>query len=195
MPVPVFSTGEVLTAANMNAVGLWRVTGCTVTSAGGTAATASNGVITVGSGNTSVTVNNAFSTDYDNYLIFWNGGTMSNDTAMKLRLGTTNTNYFGTLVYTPNYTGTTIAAISDNAADFFTYIGGGNTNQAQAQVTLLGPNTATRTFINAPHISYGTVIGSYSGYQTSTTQFTSFRFEPFSGTMSSGTIRVYGYRK
>ncbi len=45
---PVFAAGDVLGAADMNAVGLWRVTTCTVSSAGGTAATASNGVITIG---------------------------------------------------------------------------------------------------------------------------------------------------
>jgi hypothetical protein len=70
MPTPpTFSVGQFNTAAYMNAIGLWRVTTCTVSSTGGTAATASNGVITIGAGNTSVTVVNAFSADFDNYLV------------------------------------------------------------------------------------------------------------------------------
>ncbi len=67
---PDFTVGQVLTAAQMNSIGLFRVTTCTVSSVGGTAATVSNGVVTIGTGNTSVTVNNAFSSDYQSYRIF-----------------------------------------------------------------------------------------------------------------------------
>lgn len=194
MPVPVFSVGETLTSAAMNAVGIWRITTCTASFAGGTAGTASNGVITIGTNNTSVTISNAFSSSFNNYLIIWQGGTMSGDTALKCQLGSTTTGYYGSYVYSL-YTGTTTTAAGDNNASSFTYVGGGNASAAMASFNLYGPNTATRTYCDASDIGYGTQFGRYSGIEISSTQHTGFSLIPFSGTMSSGTIRVYGYNK
>ena len=143
----------------------------------------------------SVVVTGAFSSTYDNYFITWQGGTMSGDTALKLQLGSTVTGYYGAFIYTPNYAGTTVSTVGDNNATSFTYSGGGNASQAQANFYLSGPNTATRTYINAGQISYGTVFGNYTGIELGTTQHTAFTFIPFSGTMANGTVSVYGYRK
>ena len=52
MTYPVFATGDVLNASDMNAVGLWLVK-----------------TQTIGSGVGSVAVTGAFSADYDNYKI------------------------------------------------------------------------------------------------------------------------------
>ena len=54
MTFPVFATGDVLNASDMNAVGMWLVKSQTV-----------------GSGVSSVTVTGAFSSDYDNYRIVY----------------------------------------------------------------------------------------------------------------------------
>lgn len=195
MTYPVFSAGEVLTAANMNAVGLWRITTCTVTSAGGTAATASNGVITVGSGNTSVTVSNAFSSSFDNYKIIYTGGTMSVSTALKLQMGSTTTGYYGAYVYGVS-TGTTVSAANDNNTSSFTYAGGNSdTISTHLDVDLLAPNLAHQTALIAPMVHYSTNFGQYSGVLANTTAYTAFTLIPFSGTMTGGTIRVYGYNK
>ena len=143
----------------------------------------------------SVVVTGAFSSTYDNYFVTWQGGSMSGDTALKLQLGSTVTGYYGAFIHTPTYAGGTALSAGDNNASAFTYSGGGNASQAQASFYLAGPNTATRTYLNAPQISYGTVFGSYTGIELSTTQHTAFTLIPFSGTMVNGTVTVYGYRK
>jgi len=56
MSFPSFASGEVLTAADMNAVGLWLVK-----------------TQTVGTGVPSVVVTDAFSANYDNYLVTISG--------------------------------------------------------------------------------------------------------------------------
>jgi hypothetical protein len=177
MSFPSFATGEVLTAADMNAVGLWLVK-----------------TQTVGTGVSSVTVTAAFSSEYTNYLIQWTGGTMSADTALKLKLGSNASGCFGAFIHTPNYTGTSVSNAGDSNTAFFTYCGSGNSSQAQSSVLVQGPNTATRTFVVSGQVSYSTAFGTYTGLDSSTTQHTAFTFEPFSGTMTGGTIRVYGYR-
>ena len=182
MAIKTFTTGEVLTASDTNTY------------------LANSGLVyvksqTVGSGVASVTVSSAFSSTYDNYLITWQGGSMSGDTALKLQLGSTTSQYYGAFIHTPNYAGTTVQNAGDNNTASFTYAGGGNSSQAISQIYLSGPNTATRTYITSSIVSYGTVFGTYSGVQLDTTQFTAFTFIPFSGTMTGGTITVYGYRK
>jgi hypothetical protein len=178
MSFPSFATGEVLTAADMNAVGLWLVKTQTV---GSTAVP-------------SVTVTGAFSSQYDNYIVTWQGGTMSADTALKFRLGSNTNNCFGAFIHAPNYLASSVVNVGDNNTAFFTYAGGGNSGGAHSYLYIQGPNKPTRTYINSGLINYSTTFGTYVGSNFNTTQFTDFTFEPFSGTMVDGTIRVYGMR-
>ena len=64
---PTFSSGAVLTAAQMNSVGMWLVK-----------------TQTVGTAVSSVTVTGAFSADYDNYLILMSGGTGSDSASISI---------------------------------------------------------------------------------------------------------------
>lgn len=176
MPVPVFTTGEVLTAANMNAVGLWLVK-----------------TETVGSGASSKVVTGAFSADYDNYLVTYSGGTMSASTALTLKLGSTATGYYGVYNYA-NYATAAWAAAVDNNGVSFTYFGGGDTNSCAGRMTIMGPNLAKPTRVESGPIHYGNNFGTYTGIEASSTQHTAFTIAPFTGTFSGGTIRVYGYR-
>jgi hypothetical protein len=179
MPTPPdFTNGTALDASSLNALGLWLVKTQAV---GGVAVP-------------SVVVTGAFSSTYDNYLILWQGGTMSGDTALKLQLGSTVTGYYGAFLHTPNYAGSTAQSAGDNNSSSFTYGGGGNASQAQASLTVIGPNKSGRTYLNSAQISYGTVFGTYSGIEIGSAQHTGFTLIPFSGTMTGGTIRVYGYR-
>jgi hypothetical protein len=82
MPVPDFSPGEVLTAAAMDSIGLWLVK-----------------TVTIGSAVTSVPVADAFSSTYDNYLITVNGGASSTPNEIRLRLGSSTTNYFYQILF------------------------------------------------------------------------------------------------
>ena len=175
MPVPDFSPGEVLTAAAMDSIGLWLVKSQAV-----------------GTGVSSVTVTGAFSADYDSYLITWQSGTMSGDTALKLQLGSIVTGYYGTFIYGTTAGGLFVAA--DNNTSIATYGGGGVSIGAISSLVLFNPNKAIRTSISSQYIAYSANFGTYQGVENSTTQHTDFTLIPFSGTMTGGTIRVYGYR-
>lgn len=189
---PTFSAGAVLTAAQMNAVGMWRITSCTVTSTGGTGATASNGVITIGTGNTTVTVSNAFSADYNVYRIVWTGGTANATTAIGIQLGATVTAYYGARV--ASSTAGVAAFLGDNPSALWTVPAVASTTQGYIDATLYNPFAATRTGIHAVYIEGTGAVGTYTGYQDSNTSFTSFVLDPTgANTLTGGTLRVYGY--
>lgn len=176
MTFPVFASGDILGASDMNAVGSWLVRSQTV-----------------GTGVTSVTVNNAFSADFDNYLVTYTGGTMSAATALTLKLGTTASGYYGLYNYA-DYATLAWASAADNNSGAFTYFGGGDSNSCAGRMTLLGPNIAKPTRVESGPIHYGNNFGTYTGIEASSTQQTAFTIAPFTGTMTGGTIRVYGYR-
>lgn len=197
---PDFTAGQVLTAAQINAGGLWRITTCTVSSAGGTAATASNGVITVGTGNTSVTISNAFSADFENYKIVFSGG--QNSVAEKINLQLTssgtvsNTGYYGTLVWVSVSTAA-VSGAADNNASQFSFAGGGagpNNGATSLDLDLLSPFLAIRTRLHNAQTLYGTVYGTYTGLHDVASSYDGFKLTIGAGTMTGGTIRVYGYR-
>jgi hypothetical protein len=175
MSYPVFASGDVLNASDMNGVGLWLVKTQTINTAV-----------------SSVAVTGAFSSTYDNYLITVSGGTMSVDTALGCQLGSTTTGYYGGFIYgTSAGVGPTLA--TDNNGSKATYVGGGS-NNTTAYFQVLAPNLAKYTRFVATGINYSTTYGSYSGTEASATQHTAFTLIPFSGTMTGGTIRVYGIR-
>ena len=176
MSYPVFASGDVLNASDMNAVGLWRVKSQTV----GTAVA-------------SVTVASAFSADYDNYRVIYSGGTMSAGTALTFKLGTATANVYGVYQYVTYTTGVYSNAVDSNSS-FFTYFGGGDTVSAAGVMDLLGPNVAKPTRVVSGPIHYGNIFGTYTGIQADSVQYTAFTIAPFTGTFTGGTIRVYGYR-
>jgi hypothetical protein len=191
---PDFSVGATLTAAQMNAVGLWRITGCTVSSSGGTAATASNGVITVGTNNTSITVNNAFNSDFDNYRILYSGGVGTTLISLTLQLGASTTGYYGITNYAAYGTPTTPAAAGDNNATQWNSIGYASTGFTQISCDLLAPNLAKWTTLANASWAAGTVAGSTNGTHQVSTAYTSFTIGVNTGSLTGGKIRVYGYR-
>jgi len=174
---PDFTVGQILTASQMNAVGLWLVKTQTVVT-----------------GVSSVAVTNAFSADYDNYLLTYTGGNMSVSTAITLQLGSTTTGYYGNYIYGTN-TGTTIAGANDNNTARFTYAGGNSdTVSSFIYAQIQSPFLASQTMLTASAVHYGSNFGNYNGVCIGTTSYTAFTLAPFSGTMTGGTIRVYGYR-
>jgi hypothetical protein len=180
MPVPDFSPGEDLTAAAMDSIGLWLVK-----------------TQTVGTGVSSVTVTGAFSSAYDNYEIVYSGGTMTSssaDSQLALQLGTTNTNYRTTLIFNANAFG---ASGATNLGALFNWVGGGSTSDAYSHVRLFNPflSRHTRMESTAYVIWSDGGFGYAAGVQQSNTSFTAFTLSVTgTGTMTGGTIRVYGYR-
>ena len=172
---PTFSSGAVLTAAQMNSVGMWLVK-----------------TQTIGSAVASVTVTDAFSSDYDNYLITVSGGAATTDSNIAFRLGASATAYSGSLIYS-TYTIATLALAQDNNAAFFNFAGSAGTNGLQFTATVLGPNLAKHTGISSGYIG-NLSGGNYNGIHKATTQHTSFLLAASAGTWTGGTIKVYGMR-
>lgn len=174
MGYPSFASGDVLLAADMNAVGLWLVK-----------------TQTIGSGVSDVTVSDVFSSTYDNYLITIGGGVASTTLALQLQLGTATSGYAYSFQYT-EYSNIPKSAGGNNESNF-NYAGSGTPSSLSMYCTLQNPNLADNTFIQAS-LANSLYAGTLIGYKNDTTQYTSFKIIAFSGTLTGGTIRVYGYR-
>jgi len=174
---PTFTSGAVLTAAQMNSVGLWLVK-----------------TQTVGTAVSSVAVTGAFSADYDNYLITLNGGTVSADASMSMILGASVTGYYGFMSYGQSNTATPLGAGRNNAANA-AWVGGGTSGQmCHVRVEVFGPFAARYTkLLNSPYQN-GIAYGIMNGEHRVATSFTGFTLSPDAGTLTGGTIAVYGYK-
>ena len=149
---------------------------------------------TVGSGVATVTVNDAFSSDFENYRITYTGGTQSASTDVYIQLGSSTTGYFGVLYYAVTVGGGPAIAVNNNnnRAD---WIGGAQANQSShVSVDLLGPFNAAYTKIRNGSYQNDNNYGTYQGEHRVATSYSSFTLGVASGTMTGGTIRVYGYR-
>ena len=175
---PTFSSGAVLTAAQMNGVGLWLVK-----------------TQTVGTAVSSVTVSSAFSSDYYNYRIIYTGGTASVDNDLKLTLGASATGYYAGFAYVAYGTGS-VSGVANNNATSWANIGSQRTVANSLDVDLFGPNAAIQTGMTARYfgIAGGAVGGGMGGFHNATTQHTAFTITCTSGNITGGTIYVYGYK-
>ena len=178
MSFPVFASGDVLTATDMNGVGLWLVK-----------------TQTIGTAVSSVTVTGAFSADYDNYKIIVSGGVGSTSSSLGIRLSASATGYYAGLLY-GSYSGATASFLGVNNGVSFTYSGVGTTNSLAANIELLNPFATKVTGISNPYIDTATTgaAGTVSGFHNSATSHTAFTLLVGSGTITGGTIKVYGYR-
>jgi len=148
---------------------------------------------TIGTTVSSVTVSSAFSATYDNYLITVNGGVASATNNLSLKLGSTTTGYFGFGFY-GNATATTLSGDNYNNSANFPFAALGDTNNLSGYINLQNPNLAKATMIYTLGSRTGTGgMSNLYGSETSTTQHTAFTLTPSTGTITGGTIRVYGY--
>lgn len=178
MSFPSFNSGDILTATDMNSVGLWLVK-----------------TQTVGSAVSSVTVSSAFSADYDNYLILLSGGTSSAACSMGIEIGGSTTGYYGFMNYGDSIGNVPLGAGRNNTA-LMNWVGGssGASQAVHVSVQVMGPYKAAYTkFLNGTYQNAG-VYGTMQGEHRVATQYTSFKLVPDAGTITGGTIRVYGYR-
>ena len=145
---------------------------------------------TIGSAVSTVTVSSAFSSTYDNYLITISGGVASATSQLTLQLGATTTNYRRAGFYVSLNVGT-LTGFTDT--DW--RIGGGTTDSLNGNVMLFGPNLAKRTVMQSVWVQpLDTGLALYnSGVLSDATQYTAFTVGTSTGTITGGTIRVYGY--
>jgi hypothetical protein len=148
---------------------------------------------TIGTTVSSVNVTGAFSATYDNYKIIISGGLGSTATWIALKLGATTTGYYwAQSAYT--YTNSAGSTGAGNQASFSRF-GYFTTSTINANCDLVNPfnskNTVLSYFFNI--MATDGEAGSGGGYLANTTSYTDFTVTPQSGTLTGGTIRVYGY--
>jgi hypothetical protein len=184
MPVPDFSPGEVLTAAAMDSIGLWKVASGTLSS------TATNFV-------------GCFTDDYRNYRIVIESLNFnaSGDVYIQLLTGTTpetSAAYFWAYRGI-NASGT--AADNVNTSQTFAYTGCSNTGAngveiSAASIDVYNPKLAQRTFFTANASGYVTNFYTRNGMMelNSTSAYDGIRFLTIGGVNVTGQVRIYGYR-
>jgi hypothetical protein len=153
-----------------------------------------NGAVTIGSAVSSITVNGAFSTAYENYFIKVSGGAATGNLFMTLRLGATTSEYYA-IGSQQDYGSGTISAINSFNAANFTLAVICTANALSGQIFLDMPQLAKTTV--ARYQGTGTTTGyvrsDIQGFVNNTTQYTSFTLTTNTGTVTGGTIRIYGY--
>lgn len=177
MSFPVFAPGDILTAADMNAVGWWLMKSDTVAAASATHICST-----------------AFTSSYTDYLIIIRGLTVTAGSATVTMQGraagvTTTTNY-QSAGSNDNYAAATRIASSATAWT----VGYVDTTAMQSiYIQISNPQAAVRTSFFSTGASNIATHWS-GGTQNSTTQFDAFVLTPSASTFSAGTIRIYGYK-
>ena len=148
---------------------------------------------TIGSAVASVTVTGAFSATYDNYCIMVSGGACSADNNdFQLRLGSTTTNYYGAFVLATYATGAVSAAVNNNTASYVAYMGSCNTSNQTAKIEINSPFLTKNTTFSA-YVARDSLGGHTAAILKDSTSYTAFTLYPSGGTLTGGTIYVYGY--
>ena len=187
----VGTNGQVLTADSTAATGIkWA-----------TPAPASSALTfiksqTIGSGVNTVTVTDAFSATYDNYLIsVINSDGSADGMELRFRLGATTTNYYSSF-YLDRATTATASTIRVSNGSAWTSGLFSNTDDSTLNMDVYAPYLTKRTAFTA--MSQANQFSGWSGGQlqdtTSYTAFTILLVDPGAATFSGGTIRVYGYQ-
>ena len=182
---PLFVANTVLSAAQMNKIGMWKIS-----------TTSLSGVTT--------NISNCFSSDYTNYRVLCTNMNTSSGTvrALTLRFRTTSDdttaqyNSFQLGVYGSTVFGS--SAIAQTSATL-----GASSAQVSGSASLgfcldiLSPNTATGTTYMGTLLTYQSDVTNYVhrtiiGNMTTSTQYTGFSIIGVTDSLS-GTVQVYGY--
>ena len=178
---PVFTTGQVLTAAQMSAVGMWLVKSDTITS-----------------GNI-VTITGAFNSDYSNYRIMLSNIGTSAESNLYMRMGTTaGTNYYYAGLSRDYASATTNGSQSAATSLWLTGAVITGTNKSTATIEVQSPQIAQPTTFNCmagDTRTNGRGATNFQGFLNDSTQYTSFTFLLDGAiTFTSCNVKIYGYR-
>jgi hypothetical protein len=177
---PDFSSGAVLTAAQMNSVGCWLVKSQAV-----------------GTGVTVIDLTSCFTSDYDTYKITYTGGTSSglNSIVSQFLVGTTasGTGYYGGVAFINIGAAAWQLGVNNNGANWL--CGWARGTDTGFMFDCHSPFQAKPTnclgfWARLDNGQVGQTILQHSV----NTSYNGIRFAPTGGTLTGGTIRVYGYR-
>ena len=177
MSYPVFASGDVLNASDMNGVGLWLVK-----------------TQVIGTAVSSVTVTSAFTTDYDQYMITVTGGTFNTSLVWGVFQfnAAHTTGYYGAAQFIDTAAAVTNQGTSNLGRLLVTRSSTTTAGVSSWVVNVANPMTAVRKSIWG-QCSGGNMV-THGGYYDSTSTFSQFVLSPSAGTLTGGTIRVYGIR-
>ena len=184
MTFPVFASGDVLNASDMNAVGLWKLSETTFSAV------------------SSVSLNNVFTADYDNYRIMIRvtastGSGTDNTFTLRLRAsGTDSTaNYVHQRIGAQGAT-TFAGANTSGTDDWFGGFAAINaTNYYTQTIDIYGPQLAAPTVASAYTAELDSTATSVEIFAMRHTASTSYDgFTVLTDKSMTGTVWVYGYR-
>jgi len=177
MTYPSFTTGEVLTASDMNAVGLWKIAETTF------------------SAQTTIAIDNCFSSNYAHYLITYNLTTNISGQYTGLRLRASGTaksaNYDRSALYTTTSGVTGVDGYGTGQSEW--YLAGQSTTLLVGHAYLYNPNVSARTGFTGSAAYPGAYLA--CGSQTESYVADGFQVAAAGNAATyTGTIRVYGIR-
>jgi hypothetical protein len=148
---------------------------------------------TIGTAVSNVTVTNCFSSAYQNYRIVLSGGVGSTQTTLRCQLNGVTTGWYSGQVYQIFGGSTGGAQVSNNTNAYF---GFATPTSLSGVIDICNPNQALAKYMTGLAVEMATngSISVVGGYNASTAQSTDFIFFPNSGTITGGTIRIYGYK-
>lgn len=182
-------------------MGLVKVIPTSVSSAGGTSATLSaTGTVTIGSSNTTVTVNGCFSSLYDNYRIIYSNITPSVSQDLYFRLASGGTSATTNYTFGFSYVSTATGAVSGVGNALTSYQITGSVQSASfrhlGSIDVFQPFlTQFTSIVSTGYITRADIVSSgVNGNHQTASSYDGFTLYPSTGNISGGTIRVYGYR-
>jgi hypothetical protein len=152
---------------------------------------------TIGTGVTTVVVNNAFSATYDEYLITINGGVNPSGGAnIGLQLGATTSGYsFAGFRAALNSVSLTAEGATSQPNVPRVARTGLNGYSSEIRVTRPFNSSPTSVIAESTHFDVTDQICYQHGLLSNTTSYTDFTLILNFGTLTGGTINVYGFRK
>lgn len=176
-------------------------TSVTVAGVGSSGSVSATGAVTFGTA-TSISIANTFSSDYENYRIVINITGVSTQMDVLMRLSNNGTDNSGA-VYSRggvfnyiNSTPTALASVGDTKWQLG-FVNSGTGSKNAFSIDMYRPNVVAETTASSLGVwnNNVTFAGFFVGYlHDSTASFNGFTVYPNTGTINSGTIRIYGYR-
>lgn len=150
---------------------------------------------TVGTAVSSINVTSVFSSTYDNYRIVVNNMDASNDGAdIRFGLDGITTGWYWNGYYMQAASSTLSGINGGNQA--FAVVGQTGTQQCGFSIDVMNPNLSAGKLLTGGYGSAGSnaYVGNMHATCNQTTSCTAFTLTFSTGTVTGGTIRVYGYR-